>query len=263
MANNTVLQVRLVGPEIAPGLVRSSDLADIIDSVEDMIASVIVMEDPSLKKDEIVVGLLSVGEGSMTLEFASPLSDLVVPAFQEVAKAVEHDDYRGLPTSSINALERIATFSRKSNSNVEFRGPNRDRVAEVLGVISPSTTIKPVPLMMGPTTIHGKVIRVGGRKPKVMIELPNGESVFCDIEYELAKELGQRLYSWVGLYGTAKWDSKDLSLKDFSIDRITEYEDTPLTEAVAKLSEVAGQYFEDIDDVEGYISALRSDRREV
>jgi len=263
MANDTLIEVRLVGAEIAPGLVRSKELAEILDSVEDMIASVIVVEDPSLKKDEIVVGLLSVGEGSMTLQFASPLPDLVVPAFREVAKAVESDDYERLPTGSVSALGRIATFSRKHNSNVEFHGPNGDGVIEVLAVISPSITIRPTPLMIGSTTMYGKVIRVGGRTPRVMIELPNGESVYCEIEYELAKELGQRLYSWAGFYGTAKWDPKDLSVQDFSIDKITEYEDTPLTEAVAKLSEIAGKYFEDVDDVEGYISALRSDRGEV
>jgi hypothetical protein len=255
MSNDALIRIRLAGEDIAPGTVRSRDLAEIIISAEDAIASLVVRDNPHLKKDEIVVGLVSIGEGSVSLQFATTLPQLVLPAYWEITESIEKDDYENLPPDSIDSLQNITAFTRRRNCQLEFYARDGDR--EALAVITPQTLITPIPLMTGSTTIHGMVVRVGGRKPKVMIELPDGQSVFCDIEYELARQLGQRLYTWVGLRGEAKWRSNDLSLQQFRVDEVTQYQDTRLTEAMATLSEAAGRYFEGIEDVQRYVSELR------
>jgi hypothetical protein len=253
--NNGLIRIRLAGQDVAPGAVRSRDLAEIISSAEDAIASIVVRDNPELRKDEIVVGLMSIDEGSVSLQFATTLPQLVLPAYSQMAQSIQKDDYEHLPPDSINSLQNMTAFSRRRNCQLEFYADDGGR--DPLAVITPQTVITPIPLMTGLTTIHGKVIRVGGRKPRLMIELPDGQSVFCEIGYELARQLGQRLYSWVGLWGTAKWRSNDLSLQEFRVEQVTQYEDTPLTQAMASLSEAAGEYFEGIEDVQRYVSELR------
>jgi hypothetical protein len=80
----------------------------------------------------------------------------------------------------------------------------------------------------------------------------------------LAQELGRRIYQWVGLTGTARWSIADYSLQEFSVDRITEYEDLSLANAMSELGRVIGRYFDDVEDVETYVAEIRgeSDRVE-
>jgi hypothetical protein len=255
-----LMRIRLAGENIAPGTLRSRDLAEIIDSAEDAIASLVVRDNPQLKKDEVVVGLMSIAEGTVSLQFATTLPQLVLPAYWEVTDSIDRDDYKNLPPDSIRSLEKLTRFSRRRNCELEFFGLDGD--TSPVAVITPQTVIVSAPLVTGLTTIYGRVIRVGGREPKVMIELPDGQIVYCATGYEVARELGQTLYSWVGLRGPAKWSPGDLSLQEFRAEEVTLYEDTPLTEAMERLAHAASGYFDGIDDVQRYVSELRGAREE-
>jgi hypothetical protein len=96
-----------------------------------------------------------------------------------------------------------------------------------------------------------------------MIETVDGLTVYCDMESEnLARELGERLYTWVSLKGKAKWDTQSLQLEDFKIAEVAEYGRISITRAFSELSSIAGQYYTNITDVEGYIASLRSQEGE-
>lgn len=254
MITETVIEIRLAGSGLVPGNVRSKDLAEVIDSVEDMIASLIEREYPEISKEDVIVGLVALKEGSVRLQFASQLPNLVRPAYARLAQSVQKEDYTGLPSSSLDSLKKITSFSRRKNCELEFWTHNGK--SEMLATIKPNTLIQPIPLIAGPTTIYGEVIRVGGKHPRAVIQLESTVTVSCTLDISLAKQLAMRLYTWVGLYGTGKWNAKDFKLDDFNIERILDYEDAPITNAMSELSKLIGGYFDDIDP-EQYVAELR------
>lgn len=258
VSRDGLIAIRLVGEQLVPGSLRSRDLAQIIQSAEDMIASVVVRDNPHLSKDEVVVGLLSIESGSVNLRFASPLRTLVFPAFSEITRSIEKEAYEDLPPGAIKSLNKMSSFTRSCNCEVQFFAADGD--AEPAAVMTPETVVGQMPLITGLATIYGEVIRVGGVEPRVMVGLATGEKVFCNVEHGLAKQLGQRLYSWVGLRGQGKWSAADFSLQEFRVKEITKFEDRPASEAMTQLAEQVGNYFGDIEDVEGYVADLRGQR---
>jgi len=252
--NKNVIQLRLIGKNIEPGLVRSRELADVLGSIEDMIASIIVREDQSIKKEDVVVGLTEISEGSIRLKFSSIKSIAVVSALMIAATAVNVGNYDKLPRSSVASLQKIASFARRNNCLAELMTLDPE---QTVAVISPETEINFRSPIIGETTIYGKILRVGGKTPKAMIETLEGEVIYCDLDIKLAKELGQRLYDLVSLSGVAKWDAHDLFLEDFHIKEIGGYEGKTISSAINELSVSIGKYFKDITDVTKYISEIR------
>ena len=96
-----------------------------------------------------------------------------------------------------------------------------------------------------------------------MVETLDGLTVYCDIPTEkLAKEVGEFLYSWVKLKGTAKWDAKTLELEEFKIQEVDEYRRGNISQAFSELSLITKEYYSNISDVEKYVAKLRDNRLE-
>ncbi len=209
----------------------------------------------------MVVGLTAIDEGSVLLRFSSPQPNLVVPAWHQVTDAVVNGTFRDLPVSSVKSLREIALFVQRRNCDAELRV--RTDQPRVLATITPRTTIDPIPLISGTTVLYGRIVRVGGAKPKIRVQTPQGQVISCDVTETLAKEVGSRLYSWVGLKGTAEWRSDTHRIETFRVDSIQAYQETPIADAFADLAEQFGDLFSDIDDVDEYVSTLRDNTLEV
>ena len=254
--NENLLEIRFSGEGIVPGNIRARELAEILQSVEDMLASTAIVEYPHLNKDDIVIGLVEIERGSVRYLFEPQLPDVVFPAYEIISNAIVDNKFDELQFAAIDSLRRIATFTRRHQVDAEFIIRNGGK--RVLATITPKTEIEPIPLTIGETAIFGRVMRVGGKTPKVMIETPDGQSLFCDIDEKLAIELAPRLYSWVGLEGIARWNTKDYKIESFRIEQITDYEGGNILKTLKDLSILAGRYFDQIDDdVQKYVANIR------
>lgn len=256
MLQKDVIEIKFVGSDISPAKVRASELAKIIESVEEMIASVIVRDHPKITKESIVVGLINIEQGSVKLDFIPDLYEQGMSAFQEIGQAINSKNFSKLPKDSIRSLNLISSFTKKYNCAGELRSRTSDNVP--LAVITSEIKIEPDSILKGQTTLYGNVIRVGGKTPKIMLETIEGLTIFCDIDQNLAIHLGNKLYKAVGLKGTASWNSRDFSIESFRIESITDYEEISLSKSINELSKLAGKYFSDIDDVEQYVFNLRN-----
>jgi hypothetical protein len=103
---------------------------------------------------------------------------------------------------------------------------------------------------------------VGGENPpRAQLRLLNGTLFTCNItqkyEFRIARELGQQLYSTVGVRGKAQWDTRDMSLQYFLIEEVTPYRRKAFSESVAALSDIAGTHLEQIDDINAFVTDLR------
>ena len=258
--SKSVIEVSFSGEGIKPDSVKASDIADILKAVENMVESQVFREHPEIDKEQVILGFVNIKSESVDLQFVSPIEEIVFPIFRSIGQAVRTNDYKDLPTGSIDALDTIVSFSRRKQCIAEFVTNNGHR--EILATITPKTTLERRARLSGETTIYGQVVRVGGREPRAMVELLNGQTVFCDTNEAVAKKLGSRLYTTVGLFGMARWDDESLKLEQFTIKDVTTYEELPLEDVMNQLAKAVGVYYSDVTDVEKYISDIRRQDQE-
>jgi len=252
------IEIRLVGADIAPGLIRSRELADVITAVEEMITAVVERDNPDIKAEQIRVGLSAISSGSFIMEFTPNLEALTLPAAEAVMSAIGSQRFDKLPGKTITALRTIHGFTQRHDATTEFRTLNGKSV--LLAEITPQTKIPEPVRVTGETILYGDVLRVGGAEPKVMFRsISDNDLVFCVGTQEIILEAALHLYKRVGLRGDAVWDLETMKIEKFRIQEILNYEDVGLVQAFAELREVVGEYFDTIEDVNAFVSDIRDD----
>jgi hypothetical protein len=250
------IEVSFSGTDIKPASVKASDIAEILKAVEDMVEAQVFRDHPEIDREQVIVGFVNIKSESVDLQFVSPLQQIVFPIFQGIGEAVTTNDYRNLPAGSVDALDKIVTFSRKRQCVAELVTRNGHR--KVLATITPDIVFEKRARLTGETTVYGRVVRVGGKEPKAMVELLSGQTIYCETTETIAKKLGTRLYTNVGLLGLARWDAESLKLEQFTITDVTPYEELPLEDAMNQLAKAVGTYYSDVSDVNKYIADIRS-----
>jgi hypothetical protein len=247
--------LRLTG--MKPADVRAGELAKIISAFEDMIASTVKRERPQISKEELGVGLVKIENASVGLEFATKLPELTISAYDGITTSIATEKFLDLPSDTLRHLREIHSFIKSKNCEGELLSRNGKAILKA--VLLPTTHIPQHPKVKVQTVIYGRIVRVGGADPRVMFEAASGKTLFCGVKSEqLARKLGQRLYSWGGLKGTATLDSDSLEILDFQVDDLTEYEGKlSLKNAFSELRNLASEYYDDVDDVDDYIAGLR------
>ncbi|MEI8572616.1 hypothetical protein U737_07620 [Methylomonas sp. LW13] len=250
------IKIRLTGEGISPGLVRSRELAEILESVEDMMVSESLRKDPTIKKDDIIIGLCRIEDKSIGLIFNATLTSIVIPAFISTSIAIEEGNFDTLTPQTIRSLEVISNFSKKHNCDAEFSSSKSNLI---ITKITPQTEIPKPKVIVGNTEITGKILRVGGKKPRAMLELMDGSVLYCDVQENMAQELGHRLYKTALFSGVATWNIRDLEIEEFQIMEFEEIQQVPVNKMLKELSKEIGYYFKDIEDVSAFVSTLRRD----
>lgn len=253
--SENLLEIRFVGNKIAAEHIRSRDLANVLEAIDDMFASVITSQYPHLTKKDIVIGLVNIDRGSVSLQFCPQLREPAQEAFEIIASAINEDFYDRLRNPTIDALQKLVNFSHANNCNTEFR-INKNQ-PKPLAKITPETNIKPSPKLSGETILYGKLLRVGGKTPKIWLELPDGNDFFCETNEPLAIDLAARLYTWVGLKGDARWNSRDHTIDSFYAREITLYQNQNITETFNAIRKYIGNWISEIHDVDEYVNELR------
>lgn len=211
---NEAIEIRLRGEGIKPGLIRSHELAEILSAVEDIVIAETVRRDPSAKREDIVVGLYEIADESIGLKFRTTLAAISIPAFVAASHSVALGEFDQLSPSSLRPLQVIAGFAKRHDAIAEFKvGDSSVPIAE----ITPLTHIPREPRIAGSTEICARVLRVGGKVPKAMLELQDGTVIYCEIPVERAIELGHRLYETALFTGNAIWNAATFDLEEFTI----------------------------------------------
>lgn len=247
------IRIRLKGEGISPGLIRSKEIAEILESVEDMIVAEALKANPTLSKEDIVVGIYAIEDRSIGLKFKTTMASVVIPAFLATAEAIGNENFDILTRQTVKSLQVISSFSKKHDCNAIFGSGEQIEIA----TITPNTEIPSPTYIEGLSEIVGKVIRVGGKTPKAMIELTGGVTIYCEVPESIAKELGRQLYSLARFYGQAKWDSKTLELEEFQVTSVEEFNNRDPNSMFKELANILGEQFANVNDVEDYVSHLR------
>ncbi len=259
MPQHNSIEIHLKGNGMSPGLLRSKDIAQLIEAIEEMIAAKVAADHPDLKKEQVIVGLADIAPGSVALQFASSSKDLTAPALKEIARALETSNFYSLPEDSVKSLKIISKFSQTQQCNAEIYEVNGSR--NLLTTITPETHIVDCEPIRGETTIYGAVTRVGGaneNSPTIQLRTIEGRLIYCTADQKNAKIAAQRLYQQIGLLGVAEWDVRTYEITSFEVTAISDYEHTSLSEAVESLSQTYGEQFDEIADVDSFVRELRN-----
>jgi hypothetical protein len=254
-----LIEIRFTGNGISPGQVRSKEIAEIIEAVEEMIASKVVADNVELRKDVVIVGLAEIKNESLGFQFVLPsLAELSLLAFQEITESVSTGHFNSLPRDTIKPLKKVFNFARKYNCNAEMYERNGDR--RLLATITPNTELPEVTSISGETILYGEITRVGGadsRNPRIQFKTIDGELIYCKTSKALAEVAGTRLYQQVGLIGTAEWNAETFEVEGFFVDQISEYNHSSSLESFRALSEQFGSAFNSIEDVNRFVELAR------
>ncbi|MBF0241006.1 MAG: hypothetical protein HQK64_00820 [Desulfamplus sp.] len=254
---DNLLELLLSGGGIKPANVRSKDIAEVIASVEDMIASVVIRDNPELKKENIIIGLSGIYDCCINMTFQANLKPLTIPAINEIINSITNKVYQHLPFSSLESIRKISKFTY--NYNCEAKIKTNDGKKALEAVINPETRI-PITnasVLTGETTLYGEIKKAGGEEPKIQFKPNNDKIISCRATKELTKKAGSLLYTQVALEGIAQWDTETLDIKDFTISEITEHEQLSPIPSFKELADAIGDWADGITDVNSYSYKIR------
>jgi hypothetical protein len=252
-----LLELHFSGQDISPDSIRIGEIATILDAFENVLLSIIAQDHPTLTKDALTIGLHRVNEGSLGLQFTSRLPEVVTPAFHQAAQSIHLGAGDHLPPNAISDFEKILSFVKRHQAQADFIVINGR--AETLATLTPDYELPKPAFLIGQTTVYGEIVRVGGVEPKVEVKLISGATIYCPFDISLASLLGSLLYKLVGLEGEARWDPRTHEIDDFRVIGVSPFRDGSVVEAFQSLSNIAGKYYDDVDNVTEYIAELRGE----
>ena len=199
--------------------------------------STIKQSNPTIDTNEVLFTFESIKNESLGLNF--------IPTFQipnEVTDSCswffsiniflhKTGDFTPLPDEAIGALKTFSKFSKVHNCSANFR-----HNGNYLSTINPTTEIKvqKKAFLKGDINIYGTLNDAGGENPNIHLKVNDEYNLIIETSKETAKELAVRLYEYVGLRGTAKWDAVTGEVTEFKLLNILEYQVSSIKEAFSK-----------------------------
>jgi len=239
------------GKDTQPSQVRARDVALALEKLEIAIIAAARNLDPGIDETEFVVALTAIVHGSdgLVLEVPEPLQAGV----SALSTALSNAEYSSLPRQAYSALwELDQRLTPKYgewgfNENKQI-GVMRSRVSSSSRLATPA---KPH-LLESQTTVYGWLYDAGGKsQPRLAISV-DGRSLHVEIDKEMARRAGGRLYTTVGLEGIAYWNPDTLQIEKFRAVRLLDYEEKGLTEALTRVAAGAHKSLVKVDLVKHF-----------
>ncbi|MBF0408884.1 MAG: hypothetical protein HQM10_16165 [Candidatus Riflebacteria bacterium] len=248
-------EIEFSGKDISPESFSFRDLAEILKSVEKMIVSIVASKDQNFNSESFSLSLIGIKASSNHLSVACTNPEIPHLAFSAISNFF--DGKEEIPDSSKKSLKVISAITKKLCCQADFLSSVHGKTDKIF-YINPQTQVSKSILSTCETSIFGRVLRVGGKNPKVTIQTVQDKILFCESNRQIAKLLGKRLYEIVELIGNAKFNSFSGEIEEFRITNISEYEGGSIIDAFKDLSEIAGKYFIDVNP-DKYVAELRNE----
>lgn len=239
------------GPDTKPQQVRARDVALALDKLESAILATARKHDPGLVEAECVVALTGVVQGSDGLVLE--VSNLLQAAVVTLSVAISSGDYSPLPRSAHTAMWEL--HQRLTPKYGEW-GFNENRQLGVLrGRINKASKLeqpKGPRLLESQTTVYGWLYDAGGKsKPRLEV-IVDGRRLHVELDRDLAKRAGGRLYTTVGLEGIAYWNPESLEIERFRAVRLLDYEEQTLVDALSRVAAGAHKSLAGVDVIQHF-----------
>jgi hypothetical protein len=138
---NDELKLRFTGvADLKPQVLRAKELAAIIENFEAAIVATVIDYDPTIKREQIAVSLVSVQDQSVGLIFVPNLPDLTYKAAFRIIEALTTQQFNHLPQQALGPLRSLVRFVRSRGCTAELSIARGQRSAATK--ITPTTRIE-------------------------------------------------------------------------------------------------------------------------
>lgn len=248
------------GEGVSPSTVALRDLVEILSQFQDVV-TITATQKANDGTDDMQLHLVRIGEGSDRLTLLA--GDRMYDASAKVTKAIATNKFDDIPLPAQDGLRKLSRRARAKNWSFRVSphsngAPKRRKMVEA--AITPESEFLLPTEITGGTALLVKIDRIGGESsPTAWVILPNGDKLTAELKNkEMAQQLKARLFKFAVLEGNAVWDYESWKIERFKVERIGEYEDTSPREAFERLSEAAGNRWENIDPEE-FVTELRGE----
>ncbi|MGM9508133.1 hypothetical protein ACS5NO_10410 [Larkinella sp. GY13] len=246
-----ILELRFTGSGITPASIKAKESSKLLLGLEDALLAVVKRDNPDINLDEIYLSITSIRNQSADYGLTPSIKSVFVAALLSVSASLESGSLDDLPVKTIKGLQLISKFVKSHQCSAELR-----LNSAVQASIHPDTNIE-IPnsaYIDGDTTIYATVARAGGKNPTVHLRLSNNdELIYVHTTKHFAKQLAQRLYDKVGLYGTARWERVSRNIVEFTIKDITDYEGLTSYERFKELTKNIGKHWDKVNNIESVL----------
>lgn len=112
--------------------------------------------------------------------------------------------------------------------------------------------------LKGETVLYGEIIRVERECDEtIQFKTLDGVILHCSIAKLAIEEIDKKLHKTIGLKGIAEYDLEKFEIQKFSVKGISSYEKMSLIESFQELSELIGDSFDAIDNLNEFLLKIR------
>lgn len=109
--------------------------------------------------------------------------------------------------------------------------------------------------LVGETILYGQLLAVDYYT--ISFKSIDGQVIECTTSDQIAKQLTDKIGDEVGLCCTVTCNTDTLKVESFNVTGITEYTQSSLVESFQDLYNLVGDRFDQIEDVNHFVSDLR------
>lgn len=256
--------IRLVGKGIVPWMVPMGMLARVLGSVQRLIDC---MQEPEAEEEEGEVELdeptrlhlIRVKRGSAVYQVAADERE-VIEAIAQTGRVIQDPDSDDFNPLILPALERLSQAARNIGCTIEFSRPEKD--GEVLATIGPETygTVAGSAFITGDACIFARIERVGGKTKRgcglSLADQP--QMIHCEVDNEeLVRRLGEHVYEYVFVRGSAIWYRRTWRLKTMRIQGFEPPKSGSVQPTLDRVRAAGGYAWDEVPDPEAFVKEMR------
>lgn len=249
------LKIRFSGANVAPDKVSSNEFGKIVSAYENAIVSVVKKNHPN-RTLPAYISVTGVDQNLLGIDLKPNLDNDIFEAADEINKNISNRTFNKLPINAVENLTVIQRFINEKKATAHLNG--YEGISSTTITTDTNLNVDETFYIKGETTVYGKVVRIGGKSPKVRIEVDN-KSISVIVSASVAKDLSSHLYDTVAITGIAKWKKEDHELVDLKFISHKKIIKKSLAEKIKDLKNIIGKQWDNVDDPDEYLSHIRED----
>lgn len=232
MAAGRVLTLTLRGDAVTPETLPIEELGALLQELGKGIRAL------GAANADFGLALAELHHGSINLAFATDDLDRASAPVLRYATALQKRALAGLPEPTQKSMRHIRNICKKKSMTATLGAmPAPDMVV----VVDSHFEFEDDPSRIrGQTTLYGILRRAGGAKPALELHMEGGARVTCEATKEFVLACADRLYSPVGIEGTAWYEPDELKMVRFKAHRLLPYRRAPMSEGLRAIADMAG-----------------------
>lgn len=253
------IEVRLYGhADIAPGKIKIQYTTRLLNAIEKAVITCAKEIDPLLDEALLVMSLDSLREGSqwMGMTVSEPC---LLDGAEMFFGAVREKRVSTLPLVAQNQVMEIQQVQKKLGCDISVHRGSVVSEPPIVVFLCEHPLLLPKPIKMKDAKARGRVMRVGGKHPSLVLDLMNGEVLNCRGERSVIQELAKYLYQEVEVQGIAWIDGITLRKNELIIEGFRLWRPVKAAEGFRELRSEFGRFFDQIEDVDAHVRAKRGE----